>query len=301
MLVTVIIPCYNSEKWIGQCVDSVLKQTYTKLEIIIVDDGSTDNTATVISTFSDPRINYYYKENQGLSATRNFGIARAKGDLIAFLDSDDFWVADKIEKQADKAKTYDFIYCDYSLISEDGEQLLTQSIVNPSLYKEDLKTVILQKNIISGGSAVLIKKNVLEKIGLFNEQLKVGEDWQYWARVLWGGFSTYYIDEKLVVIRTHNASMQKSTNPVLWKTSVSDILHSYLGFNNLKKTHKALIYKRLAINSYRFNDSLNQIFKYYLLSLSNDISLAFDKVLLAQFLKYTVRKIIRRIRKGKNV
>ena len=91
MMVSVIIPCFNSEQYLSQCLKSVTSQTYEDLEIIIINDGSTDGTANIVNSINDDRIRYHYKENGGLSSARNAGIEISKGSCIAFLDSDDYW------------------------------------------------------------------------------------------------------------------------------------------------------------------------------------------------------------------
>ena len=98
--VSVIIPTYNREGILGRSIESVLNQTYTEFELIIVDDGSTDNTRQLVENIHDDRISYYYvKNNSGAAAARNYGIERAEGEYIAFQDSDDYWHSDKLEKQ----------------------------------------------------------------------------------------------------------------------------------------------------------------------------------------------------------
>ena len=98
-LVSIILPTYNRAGLISAALDSLLRQTYQKWECIIIDDGSTDDTVDVLKTYDDPRIVYVYQENRGVSAARNTGISRCKGDMIALLDSDDEWLPKKLEKQ----------------------------------------------------------------------------------------------------------------------------------------------------------------------------------------------------------
>jgi glycosyltransferase involved in cell wall biosynthesis len=98
-LVSVIVPCFNRADIVGETIDSLLRQTYTELEVIVVDDGSTDDTRRVIASYADERLRYFYKPNGGLSAARNYGLALARGEFIAFLDSDDLWRDWKLESQ----------------------------------------------------------------------------------------------------------------------------------------------------------------------------------------------------------
>ena len=96
-LVSVIIPAYNASRYIVSTIQSVLNQSYRYLELIIIDDGSKDNTAELVKTFTDERIQYFYQLNQGVSVARNTGISKAKGDFIAFLDADDIWRSENLE------------------------------------------------------------------------------------------------------------------------------------------------------------------------------------------------------------
>lgn len=112
-MISVIIPTYNREKTIQRAIDSVLQQTYQDFELIIVDDGSCDQTKEIIEQINDSRISYVWQKNGGAAAARNTGIKFAKGEYIAFQDSDDFWYADKLEKQLTALQTYDadVVFC----------------------------------------------------------------------------------------------------------------------------------------------------------------------------------------------
>ena len=127
-LVSVIMPAYNAEEYISEAVQSVMAQTYTNWELLILDDCSTDGTADKARCFSDldPRITLYSNpKNIGVALTRNKGMALAKGSWVALLDSDDIWHKDKLEKQLAAAENTgaDIIYCSYSLMDKNGEHL----------------------------------------------------------------------------------------------------------------------------------------------------------------------------------
>ena len=125
-LVSVIVPCYNRADIVGETVDSLLRQTYPHLEIIAVDDGSTDNTRDVLAAYADDRVRYFYKPNGGLSAARNYGLARARGEFIAFLDSDDLWHDWKLEAQIrlfERHPDVGLIWSDMSTFSTIGTTL----------------------------------------------------------------------------------------------------------------------------------------------------------------------------------
>jgi len=126
-LISVIIPSYNSGKFLGEAIESVVNQTYKNIEIIVINDGSTDNTEEIVKKWQkkDRRIRYLkHKENRGLSVARNDGIRISKGDFISLLDADDFWMKDKLEKQMKKIKEgADIIYSDAILLDEAGKEL----------------------------------------------------------------------------------------------------------------------------------------------------------------------------------
>jgi len=121
--VSVIIPAYNRANIVRETVDSVLRQTYAQFEVIVVDDGSTDNTREVLATYRDPRVRYFYKTNGGLSSARNFGLSAATGEYIAFLDSDDVWRPWKLSAQVEIFRRHSDVgmsWSDMSSFTDDG-------------------------------------------------------------------------------------------------------------------------------------------------------------------------------------
>ena len=104
-LVSIIVPMYNSEKYIVRCIDSLLEQSYENIEIIVVDDGSSDNSVEIIKKYNDNRINIYQKRNEGVSATRNLGIEKSNGDFLLFVDSDDYVSKDIVKVMLDKVNS----------------------------------------------------------------------------------------------------------------------------------------------------------------------------------------------------
>jgi len=185
--VSVIIPTFNRAHLVGRAIHSVLVQTYQDFEIIVVDDGSTDNTEKVIKSFNDPRIRYVrHEKNKGGSAARNTGIKTARGKYIAFLDDDDEWLPEKLEKQINKFQTlpsiFGVVYSGFSYVSENGEII---SNVIPTL-RGKVYDNLLKENIL-GSPTPLIKKNCFKKAGLFDETLPSCQDWDMWIRL-----SKYY-------------------------------------------------------------------------------------------------------------
>lgn len=213
--VSIIIPTYNRANVIENSIKSVLCQTYSEYELLIIDDGSTDNTETVISKINDNRIRYIkMPENKGVAAARNEGIRQAKYDYIAFQDSDDYWKEEKLEKQMDylagKPGTA-LLYCPYECQKADGSIInVPDSNIPLSEKQGNIYEYMLRRNTI-GTPSVLLRRDCLDKTGLFCETLTCLEDWELFLRI-----SKYYEigfqDEPLVQVNlstdgvSHNIS-----------------------------------------------------------------------------------------------
>ncbi len=181
-LVSVIIPTYNRRNFLKIAIDSVLKQTYKNFELIIIDDGSTDNTEELVKSYKESRIKYFYQFNRGPAVARNKGIKISKGNYIAFLDSDDRWREDKLKIQLEAMKKYP----DYLISHTEEIWYRNGKILNPkkkhkkqhgNIYKQSLELCAISM------STVMVKREIFDKIGLFDEKLEVCEDYDYWLRV----------------------------------------------------------------------------------------------------------------------
>jgi teichuronic acid biosynthesis glycosyltransferase TuaG len=198
-LVSVIMPAYNCENYIEDSINSVLAQTYKDLELIVIDDGSNDNTVNIINKISnqDSRVKFYKnKENKGVSVTRNKGISLANGEWIAFLDSDDIWTETKIEEQLKYANELEaeFIFTGVSYIDEKGEPYSgIFEVPNTVSYSK-----LLRQNVITC-SSVLIKKRHFNSIKMENDNMH--EDYAVWLRVLRSGICAYGINKPLLIYR----------------------------------------------------------------------------------------------------
>ena len=214
-LVSVIIPTYNRADYLKLALKSVLEQTYKNIEVIVADDGSTDNTAEVVADFNDPRIKYFYQKNTGLpAATRNLGLQEASGELIAFLDSDDMWLPKKLEIQVEylhKHPEYFLVYSNAWIINEngvrDGLLLKSGSFKEGEIFEELVKTNFIPQ------LTILMKRDVFEKVGFLNEDpfIIAAEDYEYLLRV-----SLYYkigfIKEPLAMYRKHSVNLHLTIN-----------------------------------------------------------------------------------------
>ena len=180
MNVSVVIPTYNRHILLKRAINSLLTQTYLVNEIIVVDDGSTDNTKQIIKDF--PNITYIYQENRGVSTARNVGIQRAKNEWIAFLDSDDAWHKEKLEKQIAFHQNNPDILMSYTA----EKWIRNGKVVKiPKKYKKIGKDAFVENlsycNIAP--SSVVLHRSLLEKIGFFDESLEVCEDYDLWLRI----------------------------------------------------------------------------------------------------------------------
>lgn len=182
-IVSVIIPTYNRAHLVGRAIKSVLNQTFQDFELIVVDDGSTDNTKEVVNSFSDTRIRYIKHEiNKGGNAARNAGLKNSKGEYIAFLDSDDEWLPEKLEKQVNMfQKSSDEVALIYSwaeIIDEKGNLFMKSQ---PMIKGEALRE-ILNGNFLPS-STVIVKKACFDKVGLFDENFTSCQDREMWTRI----------------------------------------------------------------------------------------------------------------------
>lgn len=200
-LVSVIIPVYNGEQFLTQAIESVLSQTYKKIEIIVVDDGSSDNTAQIAKSFQE-NIRYTYQSNRGPAAARNHGIKIAKGEAISFLDIDDMWQEDKLE-----------IHASYLAAnpSVDIVQGLIQQITVPeekSKNQASFEIASQPYQFINLGSA-MYRNLVFDKIGLLDETLKYAEDFDWFLRAWENNISKVVLDRVMLFYRKHDNNMTK--------------------------------------------------------------------------------------------
>lgn len=226
-LVSVIIPTYNCRKYIRQAIDSALAQTYKNIEIIVVDDGSSDNTREEIGDLiSDKKILYIYQANKGLSGARNTGIKHSKGEYLVFLDSDDIILPEKIMSQVGFMKENSQVCLVYSRYQYFKNDNLDEVISHPyALLRGNLYKDLIRGNFFIVHS-VLVKKKCVENIGGFDESLSAFEDWDLWIRMADFGCHFDYIDEILCLCRLRPDSMSMDWNRIFksWKKVISKIL-----------------------------------------------------------------------------
>ena len=196
MKISVIIPTFNRRYVLHRAIESVVNQTRPPIEIIVVDDGSTDGTKDWLAN-SFPSVKYIYHDNKGVSSARNIGIEVSKGSWVSFLDSDDEWMPTKLEEQENHInKNPEIKFCHTNEIWIRNGVRVNQ-MKKHQKYGGDIFEKCLDICRISP-SSVLIKKDVLDKIGLFDESLKVCEDYDMWLR--WASrFSVLFLDRQLII------------------------------------------------------------------------------------------------------
>ena len=207
--VSIILPTYNRAHCIGRAVESVLDQTYPAWELLVIDDGSTDNTEERIADYaaSDGRVRYCRQAcNRGVSAARNEGIRQARYEYIAFQDSDDAWRADKLEKQMrvfEESPEAGLVYCAMQGTRQDGSAVrIPDASIDRRLLHGNLYELLLQGNVIDAPTAVG-RQSCLEKCGGFDESLSCLEDWELFLRIA-EAYEIGYVDEALVDSDVHN-------------------------------------------------------------------------------------------------
>ncbi|RUT02709.1 hypothetical protein DSM106972_056290 [Dulcicalothrix desertica PCC 7102] len=181
--VSVIIPAYNAEKTIRETINSVLEQTYSNLELILINDGSTDETLELINEVKDSRLQVFSYPNGGLSMARNRGITHATGEYISFIDADDLWTYDKLELQLEAFKKSPEAGVAYSwtICVDNAGKHFHQGV--KASFEGNVYKHLLVNNFIASGSNVLIRTEAVKSVGEFDITLKSCEDWDYWLRL----------------------------------------------------------------------------------------------------------------------
>ncbi|MEM8805098.1 MAG: glycosyltransferase [Cyanobacteria bacterium P01_G01_bin.38] len=181
--ISVVIPAYNSERTIGDTVQSVLAQTFTDFEIIVINDGSQDRTLERLSAITDSRLHVFSYENSGVAISRNRGIEKAKGEYVAFLDADDLWVSEKLKDQYQALQDSHTAAVAYSWTDYiDDSGAFFRPGMRPS-FQGDVYRRLLVSNFLECGSNPLVRRSALQKVGGFDPDLPPSEDWEMWLRL----------------------------------------------------------------------------------------------------------------------
>ncbi len=209
-LVSVIIPAFNSARYLQDAVRSVFDQSYSDVECIVIDDGSTDNTEEVLNELSIvyPTLRAAYKTNGGLSSARNMGLQMCSGSYISFLDADDVLLPGKLERQVTVLNSHPdvgIVYGDYLVVTEDLRAFAAFTAEMPR--RLDPIDALSYRNWIAT-QASLIRRTVIDKVGMFDERLAAAEDWDYWIRCARVA-QMFYLAGAVVLYRQHGTQMHR--------------------------------------------------------------------------------------------
>jgi glycosyltransferase involved in cell wall biosynthesis len=251
-LVTFLVTTYNSERWISESINSVLAQTHSNLQILIIDDGSEDGTVNKIKEFSDSRIELYCKEHSGISKSLNFALDKIKSHFVARLDSDDFSESHRLTEQFNfmkKNPSIGIIGSNFILVDETGKQI--DKIQNPE--RHDAIVEQLPRRCCIWNGSVLMRKDVIKQLNGYDEKRVTGEDWDFFLRAI-GVTKFHNIQAYLTLKRMHPASISftkqaiKETEDILLAYNISIIK------SNDDKIKKGSAYFNIGYHFYYKND-----------------------------------------------
>jgi glycosyltransferase involved in cell wall biosynthesis len=212
--VSVIIPTYNRARFIREAIESVFGQSFSDFELIVVDDGSKDETAKIVGALVDSRLNFIRQENRGRSAARNRAIALARGRYVAFLDSDDMYLPDKLAQQVDYMDSHPedgMIYTSAMCIDDDGKPLNSQRYdawASGDIYKQ----VAFFQPVTITLPTVMVRREVLNVVGEFDEAMDRFEDTDLWRRIA-KHYRVGMLVEATCILRTHDDNTLRSQDP----------------------------------------------------------------------------------------
>jgi glycosyltransferase involved in cell wall biosynthesis len=251
--ISVIIPTYNRESFLADAIDSILAQEYSDFEVLVVDDGSTDGTKERVRQYGS-KVHYLYQKNLGPSASRNLGIINAKGEYIAFCDSDDRFLPQKLAKQMEYIQNHPdspFLYTWYYQVNQNNK---TDQIRKPSHCenREQLQYCLFNRKFTIRTSTVLVKKSYFDQAGLFNEKFWYSQDWDMWLRL-----AAYYqgacLEEPLTEYRLHGEN--RSNHGI--RIHHPEIRESILKLYRWDDNHLALLEKKYGQQAYENDKTSN--------------------------------------------
>jgi glycosyltransferase involved in cell wall biosynthesis len=246
-LISVVIPVYNGEKTIRETLESVLNQTVTDFEIIVINDGSSDATVEIVSSIQDPRLKVFSYPNAGQAASRNRGFSHSTGEFIAFLDADDLWTPNKLESQLKALQDNPQAALAYSwsdFIDESGKFLRGAS---RSTLSGDVYAKLLLTDFLDNGSNPLIRRQALMEVGGFDESLPPAEDWDMWLRL---AARYHFVAVPAPQILYRQSANSESTNLLRMASACERVIERTFNqapdsLQHLKKHSLANVYKYL--------------------------------------------------------
>jgi teichuronic acid biosynthesis glycosyltransferase TuaG len=258
-LISIIMPAYNTEKYIAEAIESVLRQTYKNWELLIVNDGSTDFTQSIIEKHakSDIRIKYFYQKNGKQGKARNLAISNSKGYYLAFLDADDIWQQDKLKKQL------------FEIVDKDCDLVFSKSYILKEDYKIDTQIIVGHEGYLFGDEAVqfmleqnripiltvLVKKEKVAEVGCFSEKISIAnaEDYHLWLKLIMTGCKMHGSSEIFTKYRVHSQSATASD-----KAASRQLPYLYNDLIRFCPNYKNWLIKRIKqIFYYTYENSVN--------------------------------------------
>ncbi|HEY9796728.1 MAG TPA: glycosyltransferase [Leptolyngbyaceae cyanobacterium] len=217
-LISVVIPVYNNETTIQETIESVLSQSFSDLELIVINDGSQDSTLKIVSSILDPRLKVFSYPNAGLAATRNRGVSHASGEYISFIDADDLWTPDKLEAQfkalqANPQAAVAYSWTDW--IDQSGQFLRPGGHIS---VNGDVYAKLLVRDFVESGSNPLIRAEALAEVGGFDESLPAVEDWDMWLRLA-ARYEFVCVPSPQILYRVSSSSMSSN----VWKMEAGSL------------------------------------------------------------------------------
>ncbi|MCA1990877.1 MAG: glycosyltransferase [Coleofasciculus sp. S288] len=292
--ISVVIPAYNAERTILETIKSVQQQTFSDLEIIVINDGSTDRTLELLQSVQDERLKIFSYENGGLPVARNRGISHATGEFIAFIDADDLWTPDKLELQLaalqqhpEAGVAYSWTYFKYE---EDEYSYADES----NFFEGNVYADLLVRNFLHNGSNPLIRKRAIESVGFFDPTLKSCEDWDYYLRLAakWN----FILVPKSQVIYRQSLSSMTSKVEVMEKYLLIVIERAFqvapLNLQFLKKQSLSWVYKYAAQQYLKYGGhKLNDV-KLATVKLTRAVLIQ-PKILLEEYTQGLIRRLVK--------
>lgn len=257
-VISVVTPAYNVESYLSEAINSVLAQTFTDFEYLIIDDGSTDNTLAIARSFAlkEPRIRVISQPNGGSSSARNTGIKKSQGDYISFIDGDDIWHPNKLMVQLKQIKLlpnhFGAVFCWSEIIDRNGQ--ITGKKHMPLVGTYDLYRLLEMHCPPGNGSCLLIRRQCFDEAGLFDEKLRSAVDFEMWVRITRTSLYPYFqaFPNFLVKYRARVDSLSKQYQQRL--DSVEVVLNRYTSDLTMTPREKARIYVYPALLAFRQGD-----------------------------------------------
>nr|WP_196244073.1 glycosyltransferase [Lysinibacillus sphaericus] len=255
--VSIILPVFNSEIFVQQAIESIINQTYSQFELIIIDDGSTDNTKQILYEYeSNPKVHLISLEkNSGVSEARNIGIQESKGEYITFIDADDLLLPNKLEEQVNvlkQNKSIDFVFNDIMVIDQNNNKV---NELKSYFQPENILLELCFRQIIPAPACIMVKKEFINRNNImFNKELKYAEDYDFTFQLFLHG-KYFYLKESLYLWRRH--SKNTSNNIISTRDIENSIVKKYLKYIDVKKSEDFSTYGKILYKIEKYDESRN--------------------------------------------